>query len=209
MQDSSQMNYTMIRSVVALLCILVSPLASLADITFSPNGNHLDVTITAPIVFSVSSPANSRFYYFNVENAYTADQANIASDSIGSAAMTLNASQSAALGALSGVIAPGSGIIGPRDMFFGWDFVTPQALAVGDTVTVSEGTRTIPNFISAGGILPDSVASSFDLILADFQGTQLSPAVSVAVPEPSAFAFLTLVGVAFAGWQWERKKRTI
>lgn len=196
------------RTVLAATALALSPATVRADLMFSAAGNDLVVTITAPIVFNVNVPDTDAFFGISIEDAYTSSQASFFVDPhTGDASMTLNAAPTTTTGAAAG-ISNGAGVFGLTDLFLFWDFVVDQTLAVSDTVTVSAGTRTVPNLIGSGGIVPDSLATSLDVVL--FEGdaaAQIAPAISVArVPEPSSFALLGLVSVAVAGCHWSRRR---
>lgn len=198
----------MIRFATVSICVLASPMIAHAGIAFTAAGDDLQVDFTAAVVFDVNAARNTSSYFIGIENAYTSDQGSNAAVTTGDSSMTLNAAPSSIDGNLGGTNGIAIGMLGPRDLFLGWSYPVNQPLAIGDTVTISAGTRVIPGFIGAGGIVPDSAAVRFDLILGDASGAPLSTAVSVAaVPEPPAFLVLGLFGIGIATWQWKQKER--
>lgn len=205
--QSSIRSNTMVRAQAAFFLVLVSPNVSCGQIIFSAVGNDLLVTFSAPIVFDVNVKTFVVDPGISIESAYTSNQPNnVIVPHIGDASLTVNAAPTTTIGESSGTRNPASNATGPTDLFMFWD-LPGQNYEVGDKVTVSAGTRTLPNFIGAGGIVPNSIPSSLDVILIEGIGAnQISLPVSVAaVPEPSACLFLGLVGITLGWWQWKRK----
>jgi len=100
--------------------------------------------------------------------------------------------------------------IDATDFFLFWaSFGDFQNLSIGDNVTISEGTRLVPNFLDSGN-LPTAVRGHLEVYLV--QGNTSDPFLPIAspvtisfVPEPSA---LVLTGVGLFGFLIRRGRKS-
>ena len=152
-----------------------------AAVVFAAAGDDLQVTFTTSITFTVTAADSFFEYGIVLEDAYSTNQSGNLDISTGDSSMTLNASPSSTAGGNAGTISFTVGVSDPTDLALTWRFVGYQQLDVSNTVVVSEGTRTIPGFLTRGGILPDTDSTTLDVVLFGGDAQPLSEPVQVAV----------------------------
>ncbi len=196
-QTNSMSHNTSLHAIISALALLGSLVGEgNADIEFSAAGDDLEVTFTTPITFTITVADSRAEYGIILEGAYSSSQFDNYDLSTGDSAMTLNVSPSSTVGGNAGTISFSVGVSDPTDLALTWAFVGGQQLNVGDTVVISEGTRTIPGFLMRGGILPDAGSETLEVILFGGDAQPLSEPVRVDVmSEPSSAVLINGISV--------------
>lgn len=183
------MNVTYLNKIRGPVAVLILALGSGSGasgaVSFAAVAGDLLVVIDAPLTFTVSTATVASQFALNFENVYATGSAGHHGEIpiSGGSTMTLPSGESAGLETWSD-LGMTAGLLDSTDFYATYFFSSPRSLAVGDIVTVSPGTMVIEGFITRGGAVPDSPASSIHLMdesLSDLSGPQLVPEAPVAL----------------------------
>jgi hypothetical protein len=199
---------TILRRTAFVCAVLLSTSShARAGISFTQQGNDLILTLTAPIHFTVTSPDDTNVWgvygvaFHDVYSVPTFTHTQQAFPTQGNSTMTIPGS---GVSNFYGSWERGWGVTGygSRDFVANYGFNQFQPVNVGDNVTVSLGSVTVPNFFSTGMTLPDLPPTTAVLIAGN--GKVLSDAA--VIPEPAHTALGLAAGALLLGLLRRRQR---
>jgi hypothetical protein len=177
-------------SLAATLVLLTGSAYGQAHLVFSGgSGSPISLTLTQPVVFTITTTTNNNFLYFTFQNAGNPFNQNFFATT-GDITFTINGGAPQSIDEISSGF--NSADTGLNDVFID-NGTTMFSVAAGDVIQLNAGTETTNSSIAAAAPMD----GSYSAFIGDDAGNQIST-LGEPVPEPQAVALVVVGGLGLA-----------